>query len=165
MFSFVFPYTSLSLLSHRLDSLQGVVFYQTLEVTDEYGKQHSFDLRDRTQGALVSALHKGITHKTAKSADGRMQFTHLEYVCCRYTTRIWTMVIEAKPTVAWRTATPCLVMVACGSNMGTLMTGDALCHRQQSEPYPTKQQCCTWFVSIYSTCQYCHFSVLSKPDA
>ena len=47
---------------HRLDSLQGVVFYQTLEVTDEYGKRHSFDLRDRTQGALVSVSNK-ILHK------------------------------------------------------------------------------------------------------
>lgn len=39
---------------HGLDSLQGVVFYQTLEVTDEYGTKHSFDVRDKTQGALVS---------------------------------------------------------------------------------------------------------------
>lgn len=44
------------------------------------------------------------------------------------------MVIEAKLTVAWYTATPCLMMVACGWHMGTSMTGDALCHRQQSEP-------------------------------
>ena len=38
---------------HRLDSMQGVVFYQMLEVTDEYGTQHTFDVKDRTQGALV----------------------------------------------------------------------------------------------------------------
>lgn len=38
---------------HQLDSLQGVVFYQALEVTDEYGKEHTFDVRDDTQGALV----------------------------------------------------------------------------------------------------------------
>lgn len=39
---------------HGLDSLQGVVFYQMLEVTDEYGTKHCFDVRDKTQGALVS---------------------------------------------------------------------------------------------------------------
>ncbi len=39
---------------HELDSMQGVVFYQSLEVTDEYGTQHCFDVRDKTQGALVS---------------------------------------------------------------------------------------------------------------
>ncbi|KAL3141057.1 hypothetical protein ABBQ32_005567 [Trebouxia sp. C0010 RCD-2024] len=38
---------------HGLDSLQGVVFYQMLEVTDEYGTKHCFDVRDKTQGALV----------------------------------------------------------------------------------------------------------------
>lgn len=38
---------------HRLDSMQGVVFYQMLEVTDEYGTQHTFNIKDRTQGALV----------------------------------------------------------------------------------------------------------------
>ena len=39
---------------HALDSMQGVMFYQGLEVTDEYGTQHYFDVRDKTQGALVS---------------------------------------------------------------------------------------------------------------
>ena len=38
---------------HNLSSMQGVVFYHALEVTDEYGTRHCFDLRDKTQGALV----------------------------------------------------------------------------------------------------------------
>ena len=38
---------------HGLDSLQGVVFYQTLEITDEYGTKHSFDVTNKSQGALV----------------------------------------------------------------------------------------------------------------
>ena len=38
---------------HNVSSMQGVVFYQALEVTDEYGTQHCFDIRDKTQGALV----------------------------------------------------------------------------------------------------------------
>lgn len=39
---------------HQLGSMHGVVFYQALEVTDEYGTQHCFDVRAKTQGALVS---------------------------------------------------------------------------------------------------------------
>ena len=39
---------------HQLGSMQGVVFYQALEVTDEYGTWHCFDMRVKTQGALVS---------------------------------------------------------------------------------------------------------------
>lgn len=39
---------------HRLSSMQGVVFYQQLEVIDEYGHQHCFAIGDQTQGALVS---------------------------------------------------------------------------------------------------------------
>ena len=38
---------------HGLHSMHGVTFYQALEVTDEYGTQHCFDVRDKTQGALV----------------------------------------------------------------------------------------------------------------
>lgn len=41
---------------HKLSSMQGVVFYQQLQVTDEYGHQHCFELQDDTQGALVSKL-------------------------------------------------------------------------------------------------------------
>ena len=33
--------------------MAGVVFYQRLEVTDEYGMLHCFDVKDKTQGALV----------------------------------------------------------------------------------------------------------------
>ena len=50
---------------HKLDSMHGVVFYQMLEVTDEYGSRHLFDVKDKTQGALVSfqqALHASETH-------------------------------------------------------------------------------------------------------
>ena len=83
-FSFSSCFTaSLFLVSHRLDSLHGVVFYQKLEVTDEYGKRHSFDLRNRMQGALVSALYAGITHKIVKSTDERMEATHLQSGCCK----------------------------------------------------------------------------------
>ena len=38
---------------HGLHSMHGVTFYQALEVTDEYGTRHCFDVRDKTQGALV----------------------------------------------------------------------------------------------------------------
>ncbi|KAL0026867.1 hypothetical protein WJX77_007893 [Trebouxia sp. C0004] len=38
---------------HKLHSMHGVTFYQALEVTDEYGTRHCFDVRDKTQGALV----------------------------------------------------------------------------------------------------------------
>ena len=38
---------------HKLSSMQGVVFYQQLKVTDEYGNQHCFDVHDNTKGALV----------------------------------------------------------------------------------------------------------------
>ena len=41
---------------HKLSSMHGVTFYQSLEVTDEYGNQHCFDVQDSTQGALVSTL-------------------------------------------------------------------------------------------------------------
>lgn len=41
---------------HKLSSMQGVMFYECLEVTDEYGNQHCFDVQDNAQGALVSFL-------------------------------------------------------------------------------------------------------------